>query len=132
MKSWRIIKHSSTSHGGAMPQANNMYSPNKINIRYQQTWHTIEFSNNKHSRHHNHQTFDGCFAPEQLYKLTTKLTVVNSTFPSRSPRRLLRAFSGRPDQRCEIKLYTDSRGTQNRPTNLFSSTNHWLTRQFWI
>ncbi|UTM48661.1 hypothetical protein [Glutamicibacter mysorens] len=24
-----------------------MYSPNK-NIRYQQTWHTIEFSNNKH------------------------------------------------------------------------------------
>ncbi|MGH3653781.1 hypothetical protein, partial [Glutamicibacter sp.] len=28
------------------------YSPNK-NIRYQQTWHTIEFSNNKHSRHHN-------------------------------------------------------------------------------
>ncbi|MFB9667970.1 hypothetical protein ACFFPK_07535, partial [Glutamicibacter nicotianae] len=36
---------------GAMPQANVMYSPNK-NIRYQQTWHTIEFSNNKHSRHH--------------------------------------------------------------------------------
>ena len=70
MKSWRIIKHSSTSHGGAMPQANNMYSPNKINIRYQQTWHTIEFSNNKHSRHHNHQTFDGCFAPEQLFQLT--------------------------------------------------------------
>ena len=31
-----------------MPQANVMYSPNKINIRYQQTWHTIEFSNNKH------------------------------------------------------------------------------------
>ena len=30
-----------------MPQANVMYSPNK-NIRYQQTWHTIEFSNNKH------------------------------------------------------------------------------------
>ncbi|MGZ2224734.1 hypothetical protein, partial [Glutamicibacter nicotianae] len=39
------------SHGGAMIQANVMYSPNK-NIRYQQTWHTIEFSNNKHSRHH--------------------------------------------------------------------------------
>ncbi|WP_190264397.1 hypothetical protein [Glutamicibacter nicotianae] len=35
------------SHGGAMIQATNMYSPNK-NIRYQQTWHTIEFSNNKH------------------------------------------------------------------------------------
>ena len=47
MKSWRIIKHSRTLHGGAMPQANVMYSPNK-NIRYQQTWHTIEFSNNKH------------------------------------------------------------------------------------
>ncbi|WP_216660979.1 hypothetical protein, partial [Glutamicibacter halophytocola] len=40
-------KHSRTLHGGAMPQANVMYSPNK-NIRYQQTWHTIEFSNNKH------------------------------------------------------------------------------------
>ncbi|MGJ3405312.1 hypothetical protein, partial [Glutamicibacter sp. Je.9.36] len=52
-----------------MPQANVMYSPNK-NIRYQQTWHTIEFSNNKHSRHRNHQSFDDCFAPEQLFQLT--------------------------------------------------------------
>ncbi|MFD1377385.1 hypothetical protein ACFQ4U_13740, partial [Micrococcus antarcticus] len=27
-------------------------------------------SNNKHSRHHNHQSFDDCFAPEQLFQLT--------------------------------------------------------------
>ncbi|MFJ2317297.1 hypothetical protein ACIOTN_11425, partial [Glutamicibacter sp. NPDC087661] len=103
----------------AMPQANVMYSPNK-NIRYQQTWHTIEFSNNKHSRHHNHQSIDDCFAPEQLYKPTTKLTVVNSTFQSCSPRRFRFALSGCPDQRREIKLYTGSATTQNRPVSMLS------------
>ena len=116
MKSWRIIKHSRTLHGGAMPQANVMYSPNK-NIRYQQTWHTIEFSNNKHSRHHNHQSFDDCFAPEQLFQLTTALTIVNSAFQTGSPRCFRLAFSGRPDQRREIKLYTHPATTQNRPVS---------------
>ncbi|WP_216661311.1 hypothetical protein, partial [Glutamicibacter halophytocola] len=98
---------------GAMPQANVMYSPNK-NIRYQQTWHTIEFSNNKHSRHHNHHKLGGCFAPEQLFKPTIMSTKVNSMFPACSPRCFLQAFSARPDQRREIKLYTDSHQTQNR------------------
>ncbi|HEY8753423.1 MAG TPA: hypothetical protein VIM40_07230, partial [Arthrobacter sp.] len=35
---------------------------------YQQTWHTIEFSNNRHTRHH-HNT-KPWIAPEQLFKLT--------------------------------------------------------------
>ena len=39
-----------------------------IKNRYQQTWHTIEFSNNRHTRHHPNQTFR--IAPEQLSKLT--------------------------------------------------------------
>ena len=129
MKSWRIIKHSRTLHGGAMPQANVMYSPNK-NIRYQQTWHTIEFSNNKHSRHHNHQSFDDCFAPEQLFQLTTALTIVNSVFQTGSPRCFRFAFSGRPDQRREIKLYTHPATTQNRPAGLFSLIISSLTRNF--
>jgi hypothetical protein len=43
-------------------------STNSIKNRYQQTWHTIEFSNNRHTRHHPNQTFR--IAPEQLFKLT--------------------------------------------------------------
>jgi hypothetical protein len=43
-------------------------STNLIKNRYQQTWHTIEFSNNRHTRHHPNQTFR--IAPEQLFKLT--------------------------------------------------------------
>jgi hypothetical protein len=42
-----------------------------IKNRYQQTWHTIEFSNNRHTRHHPNQTFR--IAPEQLFKLTRSL-----------------------------------------------------------
>ncbi|MGH3654996.1 hypothetical protein, partial [Glutamicibacter sp.] len=61
---------------------------------------------------------DHCFAPEQLYKLTTKLTVVNSTFQYRSPRLFRFALSGCPDQRREIKLYTGSARTQNRPVSI--------------
>jgi hypothetical protein len=38
-------------HGGGGP-AN---STNLIKNRYQQTWHTIEFSNNRHTRHHPNQ-----------------------------------------------------------------------------
>ncbi|MBT8163409.1 hypothetical protein, partial [Arthrobacter sp. GN70] len=37
------------------------------NNRYQQTWHTIEFSNNRHTRHHPTTVR---IAPEQLSKLT--------------------------------------------------------------
>ncbi|WP_354177418.1 hypothetical protein, partial [Arthrobacter nitrophenolicus] len=33
------------------------------------TWHTIEFSNNRHTRHH-HQHHSQRIAPEQLFKLT--------------------------------------------------------------
>jgi hypothetical protein len=39
-----------------------------IKNRYQQTWHTIEFSNNRHTRHHPNIPFR--IAPEQLFKLT--------------------------------------------------------------
>ncbi|MHA7226236.1 hypothetical protein, partial [Glutamicibacter soli] len=56
-------------------------------IWYQQTWHTIEFSNNKHSRHRiPNPKGSSCFAPEQLFKLTTSLTSVNSAFQACSLR----------------------------------------------
>ncbi|WP_210252839.1 hypothetical protein, partial [Arthrobacter zhaoguopingii] len=40
------------------------------NNRYQQTWHTIEFSNNRHYRHHTTRQNQAILAPEQLYKPT--------------------------------------------------------------
>ncbi|WP_220668517.1 hypothetical protein, partial [Arthrobacter sp. AG1021] len=47
-----------------------VFTKQKI-IWYQQTWHTIEFSNNKHSRHRiPNPKGSSCFAPEQLFKLT--------------------------------------------------------------
>ncbi|MDF9751302.1 hypothetical protein M2428_002768, partial [Arthrobacter sp. ES3-54] len=39
--------------GVAQPGQFNQF--NTINW-YQQTWHTIEFSNNRHTRHHHNQT----------------------------------------------------------------------------
>ncbi|WP_354176229.1 hypothetical protein, partial [Arthrobacter nitrophenolicus] len=43
--------------------------PITLHNRYQQTWHTIEFSNNRHTRHH-HQHHSQRIAPEQLFKVT--------------------------------------------------------------
>ena len=115
-KSWRI--KNTQEHYTGVQCLKQMLCIHQIKIiRYQQTWHTIEFSNNKHSRHHKHQKTSDCFAPEQLFKLTTKSTKVNSTFPARSPHCFFQAFSARPDQRREIKLYTGSHQTQNRPVH---------------
>ena len=49
----RRLKNTQPPHTGvrAIKQINVSYSPNK-KIWYQQTWHTIEFSNNKRFRHH--------------------------------------------------------------------------------
>ncbi|WP_220124930.1 hypothetical protein, partial [Glutamicibacter soli] len=47
MKSWRI-KTLGTTHGGASSQAKCFVFTKQKIIWYQQTWHTIEFSNNKH------------------------------------------------------------------------------------
>jgi hypothetical protein len=54
-----------------------------IKNRYQQTWHTIEFSNNRHTRHHPNQTFR--IAPEQLFKLTRFHTPTQIHVPGSTP-----------------------------------------------
>ena len=59
-------KNTRPHHGVAGPAQFNQF--NTINW-YQQTWHTIEFSNNRHTRHHHNQQ-QSRIAPEQLFKLT--------------------------------------------------------------
>ena len=44
-------KNTRPHHGGGQPGTINQFIKN----RYQQTWHTIEFSNNRHTRHHPNQ-----------------------------------------------------------------------------
>ncbi|MHA7283155.1 hypothetical protein, partial [Arthrobacter sp. TMS2-4] len=51
------------------------------NNRYQQTWHTIEFSNNRNNRHQT-QPNRHVIAPEQLFKLTrTRFVSANPPIP---------------------------------------------------
>ena len=62
-------KNTRPSTGADSPaQSTNSY---KIN-RYQQTWHTIEFSNNRHTRHHHnhHSVADRSGATFQTYPVS--------------------------------------------------------------
>ena len=65
-----------------MPQGrhDSAQSTNYIHNRYQQTWHTIEFSNNRHTRHHPNHQFR--IAPEQLFKLTRPPTASQIRLPA--------------------------------------------------
>ncbi|MEG1336878.1 MAG: hypothetical protein RSC99_10780, partial [Clostridiales bacterium] len=49
-ESWRI-KTLGTTHGGASSQAKCFVFTKQKIIWYQQTWHTIEFSNNRRFQH---------------------------------------------------------------------------------
>ncbi|WP_434995978.1 hypothetical protein [Arthrobacter sp. Ld5] len=57
-------KKPATTRGAATSKFNQ-----SKNNRYQQTWHTIEFSNNRNNRHHTRPNRH-VLAPEQLFKLT--------------------------------------------------------------
>ena len=54
---------------------------------YQQTWHTIEFSNNRHTRHHHNQTaVDRSGATFQTYPVSpSKANPISRTCVSRQP-----------------------------------------------
>ena len=67
------------THRGGHPQP---IRPSKNN-RYQQTWHTIEFSNNRSTRHQDNPQ-GAPIAPEQLFKLT-RLAFGSPIGPVRTP-----------------------------------------------
>ena len=119
--------------GGDTANSTNSY---KIN-RYQQTWHTIEFSNNRHTRHHHNKkpcrdSLRSNFAnlPDTRTQSKSTILTANHTsrnqphpkpahhkgepFPGRSTRGLAAIF---PHQRRRLrKQYTPPTPTANPPS----------------
>ncbi|WP_205753951.1 hypothetical protein, partial [Arthrobacter nitrophenolicus] len=104
-----------------MPQGRHdpAIQPITLHNRYQQTWHTIEFSNNRHTRHH-HQHHSQRIAPEQLFKLTRWLHSCQTGGRDLHQREAF--WSGFPadsvDQRGN-KLYHHSAAMANSPGSRF-------------
>ena len=101
-------------HGVAGPGQFNQF--NTINW-YQQTWHTIEFSNNRHTRHHHNQTtsrrslrsnFPNLPESKPHCKPASPRSTAQTRIPTRIPHAIKAPFS-RPFRRGSVAFFPHQR-----------------------